>query len=224
MLQSQGPSIKDWLDILPMWLEFALRFPLNPGDALQPYFVGKDIVSKDLTWLAVVGIAVSYVLIATIGPPRDREPSPLVQFFYRIDLNVLPVFMILALFAFSVGLHLFVALYLAILGLPGDRLGAIEKTVNATLGFASVYIPFATLIFCVNVRLISAFPDLEGRRGKAAFSLFVFGSLVTAVSFIIYLPLSLAAAHHTDFFSMFVAQFFVFTILFGIWLFVAKKW
>ena len=214
-----GLLIKDWLDILPKWLGFALRFPVNPADALGPY-AASGIVSKDLTWLAVAGLGVSYVLIASVPPPLSAEErsSPLIGFLQRIDLKVLPTLMILLLVAFSVGLHLLVKLYLALL--PIANWGTIEDTVNATLGFSSVYIPFYTLTFVMAVRL-GPLSERGERKGPMVLALLII-SVSTLVLFV-YLPLSLAVVHRINFWSTLIAFFVALSIAYGIYSLI-KKW
>jgi len=193
-------GINDWLDILPKWLGFALEFPVNPFGALGPY-AETSIVSRDLVLLAAAGIAVSYLLIVITAPPSlAADGSPLVQFFRKIDPKLLPPILILVLIVFSVGLHLLARFYLAFPSANDSsaKWGAVQDTVNATLGFGSVFIPFATLLFSLMMRL---FPIST----KKQYTLFLVGTSLIAASFLIYLPVSLATVHATSLYQAFGA-------------------
>jgi hypothetical protein len=187
--------IEGWLDIAPQWLGFALRFPASPASALKPYAT-PGAISKDLTLLAVGGLAVSYLLILVAAPASlAQDPSRTLAFLRGLEVKVIPPTVLLVLVASAVVIH--VAARLAALVRPRAKAagrwdaylgGTVEDSVNGVLGFAAVYIPVATSLFLPAIGLSGA-PGGPMPIGAILCVLALVGLLF------IYLPLALAAAH-----------------------------
>lgn len=188
-------SIEDWLDIVPQWLSFALRFPADPRAALQPYSAS-GAVSKDLALLVAAGVGVAYLAIALSAPPSlVHDLSRMLRLFRGVDVNLLPPMMLLLLLVSALAVHLLAKLFAMLVGAgrPGSRWaphlgGTVEDSVNAFLGVASVYIPLAILAFSVAVSVF----DGPGRRLTMPVQLC--GLLLIGALFV-YVPTALATVH-----------------------------
>jgi hypothetical protein len=181
--------IKTWLDIAPAYLDFAIKFLRHPPDAFASIEL-EGRVSSDLTGILLGGVALSYVLVLAIGPAelaQDRGTvAELVRALAARDGFLLPAVAVLATLATGVVAHLTGKLSSI---LPGRRrvglAGSMEDSVNATLGFAGVYVPLVTGAICC----------LPRPPGGAAMPAGIAVSAALGVFPCVYLPWSLSSTH-----------------------------
>jgi hypothetical protein len=188
-------TINTWLDIAPEYLDFSIKFIRFQPDAFEK-LIKPGKVSSDLTSILMGGMALSYLLVLVAGSPElQSDPSEIAEWARRltaIDVLLLPVVGLLGVFAVAVAGHIFTKATLNIFSL-GGRIpvpfaklpGSAEDTVNAALGFASVFVPFCAAVLCALSWLPSQLVPL-GMWLVIALVIFLF----------IYYGWSLIATHH----------------------------
>jgi len=185
--------IDDLLKVVPAWLNFVLTFPVSPHKALAAYS-GAGQVRQELTTLATAGVGVAYLIVAVMGPPQlGSDQGSVAGFLRRIDSKLLPALLVLGFVALGIVIHLATKVYSR-----GYFGGAVQDSVNGMLGLSAFFVPAATALFIVSVYFLL----LNTEKGTMVAGLF---SVVTAVAFVIYTPLALAAVHpNTSFVKAFV--------------------
>lgn len=199
--------VKSWLDIAPAYLNFVLRFIWSPRQAFA-HVSGASTVSSDLTAILLGGIALSYLLVVAGAPPAlQDDPSEVVRYLRQLDLQLLPFVGLLLTVAAAIVSHLFGKLFAVVsrslqIESPGKwepKLGGtVEDSVNAALGFASVYIPLFVAAICAMGWLVPT------NLGVGIIG--ILSPIFLAIFFLIYFPLSLSSTHpDTGFFQAFIA-------------------
>ena len=188
-------AIKTWLDIAPEYVDFLLKFVRRPPVAFENRFTyGK--ISSDLTSILMGGIALSYVLILVAGSPQlqndSSEMAKLMRGLAARDLLLLPAVAYLCILGFAIFCHVLgkaVTLVFSIDNtsqkLFGNLSGSVEDSVNAALGFTSVYIPLFAAVLCVATWLPLQIVSSVG----------VSLAFVPGIFPFIYYPWSLSATH-----------------------------
>ncbi len=185
-------EVKGWLDIAPAYLNFAIRFLRRTRTAFANCAKAGE-VSRDLTSILLGGVALSY-LIALVAAPAQlkQDPSLLVQWLGKVEHHLLPLIIISVALVLAIATHLLGKLFAQIqMGVdrtkPGrwdPRLGGtLEDSVNAALGFAAVFSPVVTIVFCI----MNWLPVRLWIPGVTA--------IVLEAFIIAYFPLSLSSTH-----------------------------
>ena len=188
-------TIKTWLDIAPEYIDFTIKFLRKPPAAFEK-LIKPGKVSSDLTSILMGGMALSYLLILVAGSPNlQSDTSEIAEWARRltaIDVLLLPVVGLLGVFSVAVVGHIFTKATIYIFSL-GGRIspffaklpGSAEDTVNAALGFASVFVPFCAAMLC-------AFSWLPPQLVPLGIGV----SVVPVIFLFIYYGWSLIATHH----------------------------
>jgi hypothetical protein len=150
------PRVKTWLDIAPAYLDFAIKFLRNPRTAFESLELDGR-VSSDLTGILLGGVALSYVFVLAVGTPGLAQDQGNVAKWIRElaarDGLLLPAVAMLATLFLGIAAHLAGRLSSMLtrgrVGLPG----CMEDSVNATLGFAAVFVPLVAGVVCCATRL-----------------------------------------------------------------------
>ena len=185
-------EVKDWLDIAPAYLNFAIRFLRRTRTAFENSAKTGE-VSRDLTSILLGGIALSYLIALVAAPARlEQDPSRLVQWLSKVEYHLLPLIGLFVALVLAITTHMLGKLFAQLPTGVGrtkpsrwdPRLGGtLEDSVNAALGFSAVFSPFATTALCV----MNWLPVLLWIPGVTG--------IILAVFIIAYFPLSLSSTH-----------------------------
>ncbi|HKY22040.1 MAG TPA: hypothetical protein VJM31_12555 [Vicinamibacterales bacterium] len=186
--------INDLLSVIPSWLNIALTFPGSPSKALQKY-KGTGSVEKDLTLVALAGLAVAYVVLAVLIPVDLGDTKAIEGALGRpFDFKMLPMAILLGLVGAAVTLHIAGSLWLYAVRLVWKRAscdrmnGTVHDTVNAVLGLSAVVIPFIALVLGVVIVLGLEYKDQ--RTWWARIGALMIGAVIAT-----YYPLAVSATH-----------------------------
>lgn len=191
--------IKPWLDFVPDYLDFFLKFMRKPPIAFEKRSqTGK--VSSDLVKLLLAGIALSYVLVFVAGSPElQNDSSPMAVWIASLvtrNVILLPIVALVSIFILAVAVHIIIKAVIWLVSIghkfksPFGELGGVEDSVNAALGFASVYLPFMAAVLCAISWLYQPWLP-ENLIVPIGVALVV----VVGLSFWIYFPWSMSANH-----------------------------
>ena len=185
--------VKDWLDIAPAYINFALKFFRSPKDAFEGVS-GSSKVSSDITGILLGGIALAYLIVIVAAPPEMvLGTGRVAEFFSELDPKLLPVAALLVAVAVRVVSHVAGKVFARFSewgrgSSPGKwdpKLGGtVEDSVNAALGFVAVFAPLLVSVLFVAEELWVDSRVLTGLLGVSL-----------AVFVIAYFPLSLSSAH-----------------------------
>lgn len=165
-------AVGNWLDILPAYVGFVLRFFKDPKGAFAAISRPGEI-SSDATAVLLGGIGLAYLI--ALAARDAAQPSLPLRLLEWIEHRYLPAAGAAVVVAAGILLH-----WLAIAaGKWRDELaldGTVEDTVNAAVGSAAIFVPVSTAV-------LVAFP----------------GSIVAAVAlglfFFLGFPAAVAATH-----------------------------
>jgi hypothetical protein len=186
-------AVNGWLDIAPAYLNFLLAFVRNPRRAFAAVSeAGK--VSSDLTSILFGGVALSYlVVLLTNSPQLDQDNGVIASFLRGRDYQMFPLLGVFGAVLLGLVCHLAGKFFVVLskLGKKGPsgtwdpKLGgSVEDSVNASLGFAAVFVPLTSGMICA----VSLFPRFNPGVAGVLLALFA----------IVYFPWSLSATHqHT---------------------------
>jgi hypothetical protein len=193
----EGP-VKSVLEILPAYLNFVIGFLRSPRAAFAPYAL-KGKVQSNLTSFLLAGVATAYIAGALMPSTSFDIQNPhggmdlFAKWLAHQDVKTLPLEALLAVLVLAMAAH--------IIGKLFDRWqdkaslpGTAEDSVNAALGFASIFLPFTTIVLLGTLSLAS--PALTERFGPPALIITISGALVLYLLVAIgYLVTSFAAVH-----------------------------
>ena len=193
----EGP-VKSVLEILPAYLNFVIGFLRSPRAAFAPYAL-KGKVQSNLTSFLLAGVAAAYIAGALLPSTSFDIENPqggmdlFAKWLVHQDVKTLPLQALLAVLVLALAAH--------IIGKLFDRWqdkaslpGSAEDSVNAALGFASIFLPFTTMALLGTLSL--ATPALTERFGPPALIVTIAGALVVYLLVAIgYLVTSFAAVH-----------------------------
>jgi hypothetical protein len=196
----EGP-VKSVLDILPAYLNFFIGFTRSPHAAFAPYARTGRVEGK-LTSCLLAGVAAAYIAGAVMPSASLDIENPqggmdrFARWIVHQDVKTLPLEALLAVLALALAAHLigkFFDLWREKPSLPGKA----EDTVNAALGFASVFLPVTVMVLLGMLSLGT--PALAARFGQSALVLTIASVLVAhLIAAAVYLVLSFAAVHRVS--------------------------
>ena len=193
----EGP-VKNVLEILPAYLNFVIGCLRSPRAAFAPYAL-KGKVQSDLTSFLLAGVGAAYIAGALMPSTSIDIQNPqggmdrFARWLTSQDVKTLPLEALLAVLLLALGAHLVGKLFDRSQHTP--RLpGSAEDSVNAALGFASIFLPFTTIVL-LGV-LSFATPALAERFGPRPLAITLGGALALYLLVAIgYLVASFAAVH-----------------------------
>jgi hypothetical protein len=196
----EGP-VKSLLDILPAYLNFFIGFIRSPRTALAPYAL-KGRVQGNLTSFLLAGVAAAYIAGAVMPSASFNIESPrgtmdlFAKWLRHQDTKVLPLEALLAVLMLALAAHLIGKLFDRWQDKP-SLLGTAEDSVNAALGFASIFLPLSVIVLLGMLSL--ATPALEQRFGQSVLVITIAGALAAyLLAAIGYLVASFAAVHRVS--------------------------
>jgi hypothetical protein len=205
--------VKNLLDILPQYINFAIGFLRSPHKAMEPY-ERKGQVHSDLTSFLFAGVGAAYLLIVfvpiagiNIGEPRgavDRFALWLTQ----QDPTLLPLEALIAILALVLVGHLIAKAsdYWELftsrwtrdepeLNFPGTA----EDSVNAALGFSAVALPLTVAVFSLALRVANSQTASQFQPMTAVLVSAGFLTVFVLVAIYCYLVRAFAAAHNVSY-------------------------
>jgi hypothetical protein len=193
----EGP-VKSVLEILPAYLNFVIGCLRSPRAAFAPYAL-KGKVQSDLTSFLLAGVAAAYIAGALMPSTSIDIQNPqggmdlFAKWLMHQDVKTLPLEALLAVLLLALGAHLIGKLFDRWQDKPSLP-GSAEDSMNAALGFASIFLPFTTMVLLGALSL--ATPALTERFGTLALVITIAGALVLYLLVAIgYLVASFAAIH-----------------------------
>ncbi len=196
----EGP-IKSLLDILPAYLNFFIEFIRSPRAAFAPYVL-KGRVQANLTSFLLAGVAAAYIAGALMPSASLDIENPrgamdlFAKWLTHQDVKALPMEALMAVLVLALAAHLVGKLFDRWQDKP--RLpGAAEDSVNAALGFASIFLPLTVMALLSMLSL--ATPELAKRLGQSTLIATIASTLTAYLLVSIgYLVASFAAVHRVS--------------------------
>jgi hypothetical protein len=170
--------VDSWLDIVPAYISFVITFFKNPRSAFAAV-AQPSRISGDLTSILLGGVGLAYVIGLALGGPLAEDPSRVLSVLRSIDVRYLPVVgvsLVVVLGLIAHGFAFLAGLWESDVELPGQ----VEDTVNATVGFASIFIPLTALALCAIPRLVGTVLPIVVAFVPGMFLIFAFPAALMA--------------------------------------------
>ena len=201
--------IKNLLDILPQYINFAIRFLRSPGKAFEAY-KGIGQVHSDLTSFLFAGVGAAYLLVILIPIEglNIQEPQGATDWFAqwltKQDPKLLPLQTLMAVLVLVLVAHFIAKAFdrweklvsrKPELNIPGVA----EDSVNAALGFIAVILPLTIALFSLTLHVANS--PTASRFEQITVFLVAEGVLIFSalVAICYYLVMSFAAVHDVSY-------------------------